>query len=549
MRSKRSIDGMKAELLPSLSLHELLVVLLLEHSKKLNKYKHLPSLLPIGVAVIGVFFSLPVKAASLTADNTTNNVFSWNSVAIDAIRATRPGPTISGRSLAIMSTSIFDAWAAYDPVAIGTQLGGTLRRPQEENTIANKNEAISYAAYRTLVDLFPTQKTKFDNLMTSLGYDPTNNSTDTSNAVGIGNLAAQALLNFRHHDGSNQLGDLHPGAYSDYTGYTPVNDPDRINDPDRWQPLRVSDSKGNLVVQNFLTPYWGNVTPFALTSGSQFRPTEGPKSISSDPDGYKKQAQEILDISANLSDKQKVIAEYWADTTWSELSEFVSKRDNHSIDDDVKMLFALNNASFDATIAAWDAKRAFDSVRPITAIHELFKGQKVKAWGGPNKGAQEINGEDWLPYIRTPSFPEYVSGHSTGSGAAAEILKRFTGNDAFGLSYTFPAGTSLIEKGPATDVTLSWDTFSDAAQEAGISRLYGGIHFEDGHLMGEALGRLVGDQVWEKAQSYISPKSVPEPSFVPELLVIGALGVGSALKRKQQKVFLNRKNLVLDKKD
>ncbi len=330
--------------------------LLLEHSKELKKYKFLPSLLPIGVAVIGGFFNLPVKAASLTADNTTNNVFSWNNADLEAIRDTRPSPTISGRSLAMMSTSMFDAWAAYDPVAIGTQLGGTLRRPQEEDTIANKNEAISYAAYRTLVDLFPTQKTKFDNLMTSLGYDPTNNSTNTSTAAGIGNVSAQALLNFREHDGSNQLGDLHPGAYSDYTGYTPVNDPDRINDPDRWQPQRVTDSKGNLVVQNFLTPFWGNVTPFALTSGSQFRPVDGPKSISSDPDGYKKQAQEIFDISANLTDKQKVIAEYWANTAWSDLSEFVSKRDKHSIDDDVKMLFALNNGGLDATIAAWDAR-------------------------------------------------------------------------------------------------------------------------------------------------------------------------------------------------
>ncbi|WP_104910223.1 vanadium-dependent haloperoxidase [Nostoc sp. 'Lobaria pulmonaria (5183) cyanobiont'] len=516
--------------------------LLLEHSNDLKKYKPLPSLIPLGVAVVGVFFSLPVKAVSLTADNTTNNVFLWNSVAFEAIRATRPGPTISGRSLAMMSTSMFDAWAAYDPVAIGTQLGGTFRRPQEEDTIANKNETISYAAYKTLVDLFPIQKPKFDNLMTSLGYNPTNNSTNTSTAAGIGNVAAQALLNFRHYDGSNQLGDLHPGSYSDYTGYTPVNDPDRINDPDRWQPQRVTDSKGNLVVQKFLTPYWGNVTPFALTSGSQFRPTEGPKSISSDPDGYKKQAQEILDISANLTDKQKVIAEYWADTGWAELSEFVSKRDHHSVDDDVKMLFALNNANFDATIAAWDTKRAFDSVRPITAIHELFKGQTVKAWGGPNQGTQEINGENWRPYISTPSFAEYVSGHSTASSAAAEVLKLFTGSDAFGLSHTFDAGTSLIEKGPATDVTLSWDTFSDAAEEAGISRLYGGIHFKDGHVMGEAIGRLVGAQAWEKAQTYISPKAVPEPSSIFSLLGLGALGLGSALKRKQpQKFSLNCK--------
>jgi hypothetical protein len=101
---------------------------------------------------------------------------------------------------------------AYDAKAIGTQLGGTLRRPASERTLANKEEAVSYGAYRALVDLFAFDKPLFDAQMKSLGHDPNDDSTDVTTPPGIGNLACAAVLNFRHHDGSNQLGDLHPGV-------------------------------------------------------------------------------------------------------------------------------------------------------------------------------------------------------------------------------------------------------------------------------------------------------------------------------------------------
>jgi hypothetical protein len=106
--------------------------------------------------------------------------------------------------------------------------------------------------------------------------------------------------------------------------------------------------------------------------------------------------------------------------------------------------------------------------------------------------------------VVTPPFPEYISGHSTFSAAGAEILKSFTGSDQFGASFTQPAGTSRVEPGlvPKNDVALKWETFTQAADEAGISRRYGGIHFENGDLNGRAAGRLVGAQAWRKAQTY-----------------------------------------------
>ncbi len=184
--------------------------------------------------------------------------------------------------------------------------------------------------------------------------------------------------------------------------------------------------------------------------------------------------------------------------------------DRDGLDRDVKLFFALTNAIADAGICAWDNKRAFASARPITAVRYLFRGRRVRAWGGPYRGTQTIGGEAWLPYqpstFPTPPFPEYSSGHSTFSATGAEILRRFTGTDHFGASVTIPAGSSTVEPGatPARDITLRWATFSEAADQAGMSRRYGGIHFEQADLDGRATGRLVARRCWERAQALFS---------------------------------------------
>jgi hypothetical protein len=454
-----------------------------------------------------------------------NIVAQWNNVALQTIRYRRPWPTINARALAITHTCMYDAWAAYDEKALATVLGGRLRRPLEERTPQNKITAISFAAYRCLSDLFPNDVARYDALMRSLALNPSDNSHDPTLPAGIGNSAAESVLEFRHHDGSNQLGDLHPGAYSDNTGYQPVNTPDNLENVDRWQPLRTPVPDGGLygrfLVQLFVTPQWASVTPFAMKSGSEFRPPP-PASFTKSKERYVRQAREILELSANLTDEQKMMVEYWADGPTSEtppghwclFAQFVSARDHHSVDDDVKMFFALTNALLDASIASWDAKRAYDSVRPITAIHFLFARQEVRAWGGRFKGMQTVRGEEWTPYqpqvmAMTPAFPEFISGHSTFSAAAAEILKSFTGSDVFGASYKFERGTSKFEYGmtPRTDITLSWSTFTAAADQAGMSRRYCGIHFRDGDLYGQETGRKVGRRAWLKATALINGRS------------------------------------------
>jgi hypothetical protein len=228
---------------------------------------------------------------------------------------------------------------------------------------------------------------------------------------------------------------------------------------------------------------------------------------------------------------------------------------------DVKLYFALNGAVHDAAVAAWGAKGHYDSARPISMVrwmggngqssdpaapayhpdglplvpglvevvtaassapgqpHERLAGHvgeiAVRAWqGNPADPAQAsgvgwIRAVDWVPYQRatfvTPAFAGYVSGHSTFSRAAAEVMTEFTGSAYFpgGISgWTVPAGDLATEAGPSRDVRLEWATYFDAADQAGTSRIFGGIHITADDFAGRKIGSGCGRDAWSLAQLY-----------------------------------------------
>ena len=132
----------------------------------------------------------------------------------------------------------------------------------------------------------------------------------------------------------------------------------------------------------------------------------------------------------------------------------------------------------------------------------------------------QIDGGQWLPYqpatLPTPPSPEYVSETSAESAAAARVLSLITGSDDFGYSVTLPAGSSRIERSvtPAQPVTLKWETFTEAADHAGLAGRYAGIHFALADTMGRKLGRVVAERVWARAQSYFDGTNTsPAPTF------------------------------------
>lgn len=388
-----------------------------------------------------------------------NVVVQWNNAALQGVRDSKIGPPMVARALFVVHNCIYDAWAAYDHTAVGTAFGGSLRRPKSERTLANKNQAISFAAYRAAIDLFPSDKGPvFDALMASLGYDINDNSTNPATPAGIGNLTCQAILAIRHNDGSNQLGNMTANGlvYADYTGYVPVNpaalvplgsgyDYSRLN-PNRWQPLTYFNGTAT-VTPSFVGAQWFKVTPFALKSADEFLPfiaRFGPALYPSQ--SYFEQAQALVAISAALTDTQKMIAEYWANGPHTELppghwdlfAQFVSARDQHTVDNDAKMFFALTAAIHDAGIAAWAAKSEFDSIRPITVIPFLFHGQTIKCWGGPYRRTVTMDGGDWIPYqastFPTPPFRNI----SRGTAPSARRGPKFYGGGLAATTLALP---------------------------------------------------------------------------------------------------------------
>ncbi len=240
-------------------------------------------------------------------------------------------------------------------------------------------------------------------------------------------------------------------------------------------------------------------------------------------------------------DFARALAEFWADGPdsetppghWNTIANEVS--DELAPDDrlawDVKLYFALNGALHDAAVAAWGAKGHYDTVRPISMVRWLAgRGELplvpglverrageivVRGWRGPETGGVGwVPAAEWVPYQRptfvTPAFAGYVSGHSTFSRAAAEVLTAFTGSPYFPrglLEWRVPAGSLVHEPGPARDIVLQWATYYDAADDAGVSRLYGGIHISADDLAGRRLGSVCGKAAWELARRHFEGRA------------------------------------------
>jgi membrane-associated phospholipid phosphatase len=243
--------------------------------------------------------------------------------------------------------------------------------------------------------------------------------------------------------------------------------PTATDNPAHWVPTSTIPLQ-----QAPLLPDWGNNRPFRLSSGADCGIPPPPEYSETPGSPFHAEAQEVRDTWASLTDDQRMIARFWADDAmlsptppghWINIAMHILQRDNADAARRAEVLALLGLAMADGFIACWHEKYRYNLVRPITYIRRVID-------------------PAFTPVVITPPFPEYPSGHSTQSGAAAAILTHLMGEP-----FPFTDDTHADDGLPARH----FESFAQAAQEAGLSRLYGGIHFRSAITHGLAQGECV----------------------------------------------------------
>lgn len=398
-------------------------------------------------------------------------VLQWNDIILQAIRTDKTAPPIAARDLAIMHLAIYDAVNSIDRTHAAYHIS------MAANPLVSLDAAVAAAAHRALVNLFPAQAATFDaNFTTAL--DEVEDGVPEDSGVALGEAIADAILELRQDDGATNT-----------VTYTPGTEPGQWRPTPRPNPSVPGTELAGLPA---LLPQWPDLTPFAMTSGSQFRPHGIPALTSSQ---YAAALNEVKELGAKNSetrtDDQTNIALFWANGSGTAtppghlnlLAQEVSELKGTNLVDNARLFALLNVALADAAIVSWDAKYATNFWRPITAIRE------ADTDGNPATEADPT----WTPLIVTPPFPTYTSGHSTFSGAATAVLADFYGSNQ--MTFTLPSENLAVPD-------RSFTSLSQAAQESAVSRMYGGIHFNfdnnDGLITGRALGHYVSDLLFPK---------------------------------------------------
>ncbi|MEG4456515.1 M10 family metallopeptidase C-terminal domain-containing protein [Microcoleus sp. N9_A1] len=394
-----------------------------------------------------------INRDQFTNQLSANPVIEWNGVMLNAVRTSNTAPPLASRNMAMVHAAIYDAVNSiskkYTPylVEIDPPAG------------TSAEAATAAAAHRVLVNLYPAQAVTFDEAYASSLAKITDGKAK-QDGIALGQQVADQIISSRSTDGITKV-----------VQYTPKTD------PGSWVPTPPALAAA-------LAPQWAEVTPFAMTSGSQFR-SAGPPAL--DSAKYAEEVNYVKEIgkidSLTRTPDQTVIAKFWANGAgtftppghWNQIAEETATLTGQSLEDSARLFALLNFALADAAISCWDAKYQYNLWRPMTAIRQ------ADTDNNPDTTADPL----WTPLLTTPPFPEYTSGHSTFSGAADPVM-----SSVFGSDYGF------ADRGDKSVNSLrTYENFSEAADESGMSRIYGGIHFMSANVNGLSAGRNVGNYV------------------------------------------------------
>lgn len=422
-------------------------------------------------------FSLTILA--LAVRSRAGVVEEWNAAMVRVFQAEAISPCLGSRHMAILHAAIHDAVnvcmprdTLYRPVPAGERLSTELAA--QLNDPALGQVAGAGAGYEVLRKLAPARQAEFDKLLSKqLAAWPPDELRNA--ALGVGRQVAERLFAERAGDGSSTT-----------IPYVPKSAPGQWR---RTEPgLRPPEM-----------PHWALMRPFSLDTPSQFR---APPAPAPDSGAFRVLLEEITRLggkeSSERTAEQTLIARFWSDFSytstppghWNEILRDLSLREPLSLHESARAFYLLNIAMADAGLAVWDSKYHYNTWRPVTAVHH--SGTK-----------------DWQALLVTPPHPDYLSGHSGFSGAAAVILNKVFPDRPPGWSFTVRSDT-------LNEVTRTFSSFDECAKEISMSRVYGGIHFRHSCEEGVRLGHKVGDHVMRTQGSLQAhPQTASENPHTP----------------------------------
>ncbi|HXZ80646.1 MAG TPA: vanadium-dependent haloperoxidase [Terriglobales bacterium] len=377
----------------------------------------------------------------------------WNEKAVASTITAKQLPFVGARTLALVHTAMFDAvnsiQGRYTPYKVKLDVPAG----------ASSEAAAAAAAHATLVALFPEQKTSLDSAYTvSLAKIPAGEGKTAG--VAVGEKVASQIISLRASDGSNA--------------------------PNTYRPVTTA---GVYIATTLpIGSQWGSVTPWLMQRTSQFRPGPPPQLTSSQ---WARDCNEIKDIGGKTSTlrtpEQSDIARFWVITgpsSWDPIVRQLADIPTRSLIDNARLFAFVETAAADAYIAVFDAKYTYNFWRPVTAIRNGDL--------GGNPGMSRV--ADWEPLIDTPLHPEYPCAHCITSAAAGTVLESEFGRGA--------VPTLTMTSATAPGVVRKWNSIKEWMDEVSAARMYGGIHYRNSTIVGQEMGRKIGELA---VQNYLKP--------------------------------------------
>lgn len=422
----------------------------------------------VSFAAVVMMLGLAAPGMALAQTPTSAQVVvqTWYKLILELVRHTPTySPPVASRSFAYIGVTAYEAVASGsdDLRSLAGQLNGLQQVPARDPALAYDDGVVVQAAMAAAAQSFfgntgPTGQRAMTAMQARL-HDRTAGELPAdviARSVAHGQEIAAHVLAWSRDDGGAET--INMGFPLQYT---------LTDGAANWVPTSLIAQQ-----QMPLLPDWGENRPFAMPHGAAC-PLPPPPAYSEEPGTpFHDEAAEVYRVTTTLLPEQREIARFWSDDPmlsptppghWISIAMEILADEGAAAERQVEVAARLGVALADAFIGCWHSKYEYDLLRPVTYI-------------------QRVIDPSWQPYLITPPFPEYPSGHSTLSGAAAAVL-----TDLFGADFAF-TDTTHVDEGLGT---RSYPDFWTAAEEAGISRLYGGIHFRAAIERGLDQGRCI----------------------------------------------------------